>query len=154
MHNQLFLLSGPPACGKTTWLKEHGNEGYVVSRDAIRFAMLKDGEDYFAHETEVFEELVRQTQNSIDNNWITYVDATHLNWAGRRKLLKRLNLDEVDVSVIEFHTPLKVCLERNAKREGRARVPDSAIIRMYKAQTSAKDDPFYYFQIKKVVYNE
>ena len=48
---RIYILMGTPAAGKSTFLKKIKN-GLIVSRDAIRFSLLKEGEDYFAHETE------------------------------------------------------------------------------------------------------
>ena len=54
-HKKVWLLSGIPGSGKTSWAKkrieEHG--GIHCSRDEIRFSVLEDDEDYFAHEDEV-----------------------------------------------------------------------------------------------------
>ena len=55
---KLILMMGPPASGKSTitnLIAENHNKICIVSRDAIRFSLLRDGEDYFAHEDEVIE---------------------------------------------------------------------------------------------------
>ena len=54
---KVWILSGVPGSGKTTWVKEQiaKRGGVHCSRDEVRFAMLKDGEDYFAHENALQE---------------------------------------------------------------------------------------------------
>jgi len=50
----VYIMCGCPGSGKTTWLKDHVKPGSaIISRDAIRFSLLKEGEDYFSHEEEV-----------------------------------------------------------------------------------------------------
>ena len=49
--SRLIMMCGIPGSGKSTWIQNCkgfiGNDVVVVSRDAIRFSMLKEGEDYF-----------------------------------------------------------------------------------------------------------
>ena len=129
----LYLMCGPSGAGKSTCLKNNkAFNGIVISRDAIRFALLSDGEDYFAHEDEVFEIFINKINNAISLKYENiYVDATHLNEKSRNKVLDLLNLDNVNIICVNFNISLKTCLERNAMREGRALVPDSAIKKMY-----------------------
>lgn len=127
----LWLTSGAPASGKTTFIKENLPQIPYVSRDEIRFSLIKDDEDYFAYENEVFREFVKKIQNTLDTEGKCVADATHLNERSRNKLLDRLNLDGVEIIVISFKTPLEVLLERNENRTGRSYVPRSVIRRMY-----------------------
>lgn len=53
-------MSGAPGSGKSTWCRNHGVSKYRVSRDEIRFSVLKDGEDYFSHEKKLSECLLTQ----------------------------------------------------------------------------------------------
>ena len=66
------------------------------------------------------------------------MDATHLNGGSRRKILNLIHqaggsYDEV--RVIWLRTSLDVALKRNAKRTGRAFVPEDAIKNMYNSLT-------------------
>ena len=63
----LYLLCGPSGSGKSTFAKLEdskrklvGENCLIISRDIIRFSLLKDGEDYFAHEKEVFNIFIKE----------------------------------------------------------------------------------------------
>ena len=135
---KVWILSGVPGSGKTTWArKQIQNYGGVhCSRDEVRFSLLKDNEDYFAHEDEVWDLWIKSIIDAINNPEITdiYVDATHLNEKSREKVLKLLPIDkEKEVVTVIFNISLNKCLENNEKRknEGRAYVPRETIRKMY-----------------------
>lgn len=130
-----------PASGKSTWIKneiarleEEHKTVAVISRDVVRFSMLADGEDYFAHEDEVFAEFIRQINEAMEVGIdIVFVDATHISSGSRFKLLSQLLPDPSTHLTFEvIDTPIEICLERNEKRKGRAKVPESALRRMAK----------------------
>ena len=56
-----------------------------------------------------------------------------------KEVLEKTHLADVDVIGIFVSTPLSVCLERNLKRHGDARVPDVVIESMY----SKIEEPSY-----------
>ena len=133
---RLFLMSGTPGSGKSTWIqsKIETNGGIWISRDAIRFAVVKEDEEYFGKEDEVFATFISAIQEQINNPMATdiYVDATHINEKSRNNTLRRLNLEQVDEKIcVFFDIPLEVAYERNLQRTGRAVVPRSAVERMY-----------------------
>lgn len=151
----LVLLAGVPGSGKSTWLKKHLEDGDAyVSRDEVRFSIIKDDEDYFSHETEVFDKFIAEIEEKLNEGKRVFADATHINWASRRKVLERIHhKDEIDIDVYVFMTSLSTCLERNSKREGRARVPDSAIRRMSAQLTDPAHEPYKYREIKYIFEN-
>jgi len=139
----LVVLCGVPGSGKTTWAHEQ-SRAKVISRDEIRFKIIKNDEEYFSHEKEVFKEFIRQIKEALYSNDPDYdhviADATHLNYNSRAKLLNHvfgtLFIDENDlrgypIHFIYFDTPIEVCLKRNNNRTGRERVPEDVIINMY-----------------------
>lgn len=146
MKSNLVVMVGPPGCGKTTFIKNQPLKGNHISRDKIRFSLLEDGETYFGKEDLVFKEYVKQIQESLDAGCRTYADATHLNEKSRNKLLDNLNLENVDIYMVVFDTSLKDCLERNSHREGKERVPESALKRMYLSKTNPKGDQKYRYK--------
>lgn len=150
---KVLLLCGVPGSGKSYWAKNdfmyYPNRTAYVSRDEVRYSMITDNDEYFSKENAVFAEFVRRINAAIDDPEITsiIVDATHLNWASRNKILRKLHLSNVDVIPVVFNLPLKVCLERNEQREGRAKVPTNVICRMYSQYTDPSTDPFEYSDI-------
>lgn len=131
----LYISCGIPGSGKSTFLKKVAKKDEsVISRDEIRFALLKEGEEYFSHEEEVFKQFVKIITDHINSGLNVYADATHLNYASRKKLtdaLLKAGCQPADVQAIYFDIPLNICLERNEKRAGtKAYVPRGVIRRM------------------------
>ena len=80
-----------------------------------------------------------------------FADATHINWASRRKLIEHIhNREDLDIDVYYFKITLPLAIARNNQREGRARVPEDIIRRMYKQSTHPCEDPFTYHMIKNI----
>lgn len=149
----LWLCVGIPASGKSTWLKKHCENNVnaiVVSRDEIRFSMLWENDDYFAHEKQVFAEFIKAINTGLEKGYDVFVDATHINWPSRRKLLKAIDAKYYEVNCICFCTPLQVCLNRNRNRSGRACVPDNVIRDMFNGLTHPKTDPYRYDAIYQI----
>lgn len=148
----LVLLAGIPGSGKSTWLRTHLGDGDAyVSRDEVRFSIISDDEDYFSHETEVFDKFVAEIEEKLNEGKRVFADATHINWASRRKLLERIHDKEnIDIDVFVFKIPLDTCLERNEQRSGRAVVPRSVVRRMHSQMTHPLSDPFKYHMMKNI----
>lgn len=132
----IWLMSGIPGSGKSTWIKNRLNEDTDIwcSRDAVRFSIVKEDEEYFSHETKVFRTWINQICDALNNPNIKniYIDATHINDKSRNKTLSCLpeeNIDEI-VNVV-FSVSLKECIQRNANRKGREKVPEDVITNMY-----------------------
>lgn len=146
----LYIMCGPPGCGKSTFANEFmqklSNEGIdrriCISRDAIRFSMLKEGEDYFAHEKEVFSTFVHTIATQLQDGVCVIADATHIDMASRKKLTYAIDqtISEYDIVYIVFETPLDVCLKRNEMRLGRMCVPEDTIRNMYNKFRIPRDD--------------
>jgi len=132
---QVFLLSGVPGAGKSTWIRSRLVPGAEwISRDNVRFAILTDEDDYFAHEDDVFDTFINYINQTLEKDEIhtIYIDATHLNKRSRDKVLRRIRKDNIcDLTCVCFDVPLAVCHARNNLRSGRSRVPASAIDNMY-----------------------
>jgi predicted kinase len=132
----LYMMCGIPGSGKSTYVATNFPDATVISRDAIRFALLKEGDDYFAYEDTVLQIFYTEIQNAIDNDKENdiIIDATHLTPNARATCLKELkNLDKVNLVALSIEVPLAIALYRNNKRTGRARVPDTVIRNMYKS---------------------
>lgn len=139
----LYVMIGIPGSGKSTWAKANKKEKDIyVSRDEVRFSLLRDGDEYFSKEKEVLKEFYRQINEGLKQQKNVYVDATHLNKKSRDKLLNNLQID-CPVIGVYVATSLKVALERNEKRSGRSYVPPQVIKDMYNKLTlPTKEEKF------------
>lgn len=131
----LWLLSGPPASGKSTWARSRIKTSHDIwiSRDIIRFAYLKENDDYFKYEKQVVKDFLNSVKAAINDFTIDniYVDATHLTNKSRNKIINLIENNNCNVINVLFPISLDDCLSRNEKREGREKVPESSIINMY-----------------------
>lgn len=88
-----------------------------------------------------------------------YADATHLNKASREKVLNKIKILPESINVLYIKTPLELCIKRNEKRKGRARVPKEVIKNMYNSiQEPSKEEKIDYLYIiednKKIIKKE
>lgn len=130
----LYVVCGIPGSGKSHYCREHKKDGVHVSRDAIRFALLEDGENYFAHEDEVYEIFWNKINKELAAGRDVYADQTSLSAKPRRWLLSHISVPCSKVAIV-MDTPLSTCLERNNKRKGREHVPTATIKNMYNSFT-------------------
>ena len=131
----LVLMMGVPGSGKTTYAKKMmGDYDIYVSRDEIRFGLVKEDEPYFSKEDEVLQTFIRTINDALPiAQRYVIADATHLNMGSRAKILKNLHNKPDSVYVVYVAVSLQTALERNAQRSGRALVPESSIRNMYKS---------------------
>ena len=135
--SKLWMTVGIPGAGKSYWITNHidffTGSVRIISRDAIRFNLLGENDNYFSKEKEVFNSFVNNIKDSLNKNENKIADATHINGSSRGKLLRALgdSLKDVEINVIVIDTCLAKCLEQNEKREGRSIVPETAIRNMW-----------------------
>lgn len=138
----LTIMSGLPASGKTTYTKTLPNT-ITIHRDEWRAAERErlGSSDYFPHGKHEYVYWAEHMASIIrDNpNANICIDQTTINEGAAYKVL--INLlgrvpeiftKDLTVRVISIWTPLDVCLERNAAREGAAHVPEDIIRSMSK----------------------
>lgn len=131
----LYILCGPAGCGKTTWADKFTNEYDVryVSRDAIRYSLLEEDDNYFAHEKETFRKFSATIAYTLVDGFSVIADATHLNEISRYKLTRAIDqyTKNYYIVYVVFEVPESVSIERNNQRDGYARVPEKVIKQMY-----------------------
>ncbi len=127
----VYLLCGAPGSGKTYWAQHHVKPGVAyVSRDSIRFSLLKENESYFSREDDVYQIFWDKINSALRDGCDVIVDQTSLTPRSRKYLIDHL-VGYKNINAIWFDTPLEVMLERNESREGLAHVPIHEVRRMY-----------------------
>lgn len=152
MRKKLYIMVGAPGCGKTTYVRTHATPGHSahISRDAIRFAKLEEGESYFDREKEVYKTFIQQIIMAFDDcPWVdeVWADATHLTENSRKKLLSNLITVDIDVIPVVIMPELDICLGQNMLRTGRERVPDAIVEKMYNTYEDPANDRIEYDDI-------
>ena len=120
MAGKLFILMGIPGAGKSSFVSTHIKSGFTqawISRDMIRFDIVKKNEPYFSKEDKVFKKFIEQIDFHLVNGYDVFADATHLNKKSRAKLLRNLTVRPREISVIWLQTPLDECI--NAMKNAR-----------------------------------
>lgn len=129
----LYLMCGIPGAGKSTFLKKIKNNNKnaeIVSRDEIRFSIVKPDEHYFSHEDEVLIEFWKQINEGLAKGKDVFVDQTSLTPKSRKYLLEHVT-GYTHANIIWINEDLNTCLERNELRKGtRAYVPKNVIYNM------------------------
>lgn len=129
MKKELLILQGLPASGKTTYARELVEEGYKrVNRDEIR-EMLDNGKYKRS-----YEEMVRESRDAIIdlaliNGFNVVVDDTNFENSAFEQLSLLADINDAEISVKVFKTPLEECIKRDKNRENS--VGEDVITRMY-----------------------
>ena len=153
----LYIMCGPAGGGKSTWIRSNAAPGTSahISRDRIRFDMVKEDEYYFSKEDAVYTEFCGEIYDALHCPWVreVYADATHLTKKAREKLIKniRVPVETLDIRAVAVKPSVEQCLAQNAQRSGRECVPETVIRNMYKTfEDPALDDIRY----DKIIYVE
>lgn len=116
MSLEIILFIGLQGAGKTTFFRRHFAATHAhVSRDNFPNVKNKDRRQ---------EELIRA---AIEAGQSVVVDNTHVSRAQRLKVLDLARELAIPVVGYYFEAELADCLQRNARRVGKARVPDIAL---------------------------
>lgn len=133
MRGMLVVACGIPGIGKSTYIEQtiHPLSKVVhVSRDKIRFDLLKEGDDYFKYEEIVWKKFIAYINQALLDGYTVWADATHINARARNKLLREIKAPRIETIAVDFGNDIKLALERNKQREGRAHVPPKVIVDM------------------------
>lgn len=136
MAKTLYIMCGPAGAGKSTWIRNNARAGVSahISRDKVRFSMLKEGEHYFSREDDVYTEFCKQISDALVCPWVeeVYADATHLTEKARNLLLDTIKYNnDVRIVPVVIKPALETILEQNDQRTGREHVPASVITNMF-----------------------
>lgn len=137
----LVVTRGIPGCGKSTWARKvqaAAPEGQVklVNMDELRNMLdqgvwSRENEDFMqALQAKIVTEAVTAGHDVIVHN-------THM-FSKVPNTLKRVTAGLCTPVVAEFDTPTRICIERDAAREGRARVGEEVIYRMEREKSKGR----------------
>ena len=134
---KLIVMVGIPGSGKSTFAKHYSEDAnntptVWISRDEVRYSLISDKDEYFAKEKDVFKVFAKKINEALAEGKNVIADATHINAQSRKKLLSSITVPDIQIEACVMELSLQECLANNEKREGRARVPKEAILRMYR----------------------
>lgn len=142
MRKTLYLMCGPAGSGKSTYiskkiLSDTNHFYHHSSRDTIRFGLVKENEEYFSKENEVFNLFCEDINETLHSDLYdcVFADATHLTVKSRQKTLDKLNLKNIDIVPVFMEVPYVETLRRNSERTGRKFVPEKVITNMFQSYT-------------------
>lgn len=147
LKHTLILMMAPPGVGKSFLAKKFADshdDTIIISRDSIRFDMLKDGDDYFKYEKEVEKKYYDAVSRALEVHKYVIADATHITLRSRRKFFHNVKIgSDVRTIGIWLDTPMKIAMKQNNMRTGRAHVSEEVIRNMYKKKVSPREnEPF------------
>lgn len=135
---ELVMFVGIPASGKSTQSAAYREQGYLIlSSDEIREGLMEgtDLESLSEKEksrihSQVFEMIRKKTGEALRRGQSVVVDATNLSRKRRLSFLDQFKRFSCVKKCVLFITPVEICLERNRRRTGNARVPEEGMQRM------------------------
>ena len=135
-----YMMIGVPGSGKSTYAKnlikyinyiDKKRNIVCISRDEIRFSLLKEGDAYFSKENQVYKIFIQKIKENLKAGNDVIIDATHMTWGSRHKMFKNLaNIENLKITGIWMNIPFSKCYENNNKREGLAKVPEDTLKNM------------------------
>lgn len=148
----MYILSGPPASGKSTFVREHGLENYTVSRDALRLLMggvheTLDGQSLCSPariEKQITAMLEQALNSRMDLGQTVVIDVTALNAKAQKPYVDLARRWGYRVIVIDFTIDgpsVDELLARNSARPDLTRVPEGVIRSMVERNTPVKHHP-------------
>lgn len=131
--SKVIILKGLPASGKSTWALDivYNQPNYIrINKDDLR-AMFHNS--FWSHDREkiIVASRDKLIQQALSNNLNVIVDDTNFNPRHEKRIREIAKEFKAEVEVKFFNVSLTECLERNANRTGKAKVPDNVIIDMY-----------------------
>ena len=138
---KLYVLTGPQAAGKSTWIKENKLEDWTIGTDELR--LLYSSHEYQLSEDNkvidminisaskvVFETLLNIVEYRLAGGETTFIDFTGLEGRTIKKLKSLSDKYFYEMSIVKFGTdvPTNVLIERDSNR-GYRKVGSSVIIR-------------------------
>lgn len=135
---KLVITRGPSGSGKTYWAKKWVKDGPLrdrIERDMLRKVIFNhDKRGLLTKEQEkvITAEQTRYIEERVRVGFSVVVSDTNISYKSVNRFKQLAQRLGMEFEVKEFHTPLEVCLERNAARPEKDRVPEKVVKRMHK----------------------
>lgn len=134
----LFITRGLPGSGKSTWLKEHFNQSYIISPDDIRMQyaqvqLKSDGTQTIkqTNDKKVWEQVMKLLEFRMQNGDTTIIDATHTTIDSIKRYRSLCEQYRYSLNVFDFSSvPVEICKKRNKERDEYKIVPEEVIDNM------------------------
>lgn len=128
---KLYVLTGIPASGKSTWAKENiNNDTKWISSDKLREELLESELDQSQNGL-IFNEMRIRTRKSLREGYNVIYDATNIKAKERKSILKYISdVENIEKVCIVFPNNLNESILRNCCRK--RKVPINIVIRMSK----------------------
>ena len=133
----LVVLIGAAGAGKSTFAARHFDRSEILSSDRFRALIAGDEADQTATRA-AFGRLHRELTQRLAHRLMSVVDATNVERAARRQLLRRSIAAGMPAVAIVFDLPAEVVLARNAGRF--ERVVDEQVVRHHLARLRSTID--------------
>jgi predicted kinase len=115
--NKVIILQGLPASGKSTYAKELVSEGYKrVNKDDLR-AMVDNGKYSRKNEKLILEMRDMAIDLALIHGYNVVVDDTNFEKKHFKQISMLADINNADIDVIVFDTPLEECIKRDKERE-------------------------------------
>jgi predicted kinase len=135
----LVVLIGAAGAGKSTFAARHFDPSEILSSDGFRAMIAGDEADQTVTRA-AFGRLHRELSSRLGEGRMSVVDATNVERAARRALLRRAAAEGLPAVAIVLDLPTDVVLARNASRT--RRVVDERAVRRHLARLRlALDQP-------------
>ena len=137
---ELYILSAPPAAGKSTFLKNNNiPEHMILSSDTLRSQILGDtlsydqygvvNEPLYNDESSIFRILRTALNSRLRERLTTFLDATNCTDKDRKNFVKMANDQSVNATVLIFDVDKETCLRQDQSRINR--VGENSINRFF-----------------------
>lgn len=134
----VVVLVGASGAGKSTFAARWFAPGEILSSDAFREHIARDAADQRATKP-AFSVLHRALTRRLDQGKLTVVDATNVQRAARRAIVRRAAFARVPAIAIVFDLGPSLVLARNALRDGRVVPGDVVVAQLRDLQHALRD---------------
>ena len=130
---RLVILIGASGSGKTYFANqviERDNRYKVISSDEHRKDRTGSFDNIFANPIKHFKSLDKKLLNALSENDYVILDAVNISRFRRRTIIKKLKNVNIEIIVVVFKVPIRVCFKRDKSVLRNHTVGKGAIILM------------------------